>query len=457
MRGLSSSLRTVLALWLCLAVSCTSVPKAGRSPGGALHVTARSHPDGRVEISFPPPPSTEASRGFGIEEARAVLSAFQRAFPPAERAHLRRLLASTKLVATGDVMPTDWELRLRQEFLARLGSSPLPLPPSLEGSPLFVALQLSPRYMGAGVREAAEEMFRSPAFLASITLAMAVYLAAWALPEPVFSKAFATALTVRLALAVGVLELVHLGKACLRLYQEAMAARTDEALEAAAEHFGRAVGGTALRVLVLVASFGVAKVLPAVPEGGLGPLLGAPRYAVAEGMLLGAGATAQVTAHGTLVVAGAALGTVVSPVCGGTAVCSAQGGPGSAGVSTRYGGPHTRRNVPHNETIENELARREAAGHIDLRKNQAQVNAQGRQVQDPAPVGGVRFRKPDASSLRPDGIRHNTNYVSNPRDLQRELDAFEAMVRADQKAIHELYQLDGTLVRRYVPPGVSLP
>lgn len=72
-------------------------------------------------------------------------------------------------------------------------------------------------------------------------------------------------------------------------------------------------------------------------------------------------------------------------------------------------------------------------------------------------MGGVRFRRPDASSLRPDGIRHNTNYVSNPRDLQRELDAFEAMVRADQKAIHELYQLDGTLVRRYVPSGVSFP
>jgi hypothetical protein len=126
-------------------------------------------------------------------------------------------------------------------------------------------------------------------------------------------------------------------------------------------------------------------------------------------------------------------------------------------VSTRYGGPHTRRNPPHNEAIENELTRREAAGHTDLRKNQAQVNAQGRHVQDPAPVGGVRYRKPDASSLRPDGVRHNTNYVSNPRHLQRELDAFASMVRADQKAIQELHLLDGTLVRRYVPPGVAFP
>lgn len=59
--------------------------------------------------------------------------------------------------------------------------------------------------------------------------------------------------------------------------------------------------------------------------------------------------------------------------------------------------------------------------------------------------------------MRPDGVRHNTNYVSNPRDLQREVEAFESMVRADRKAIQELYLLDGTLVRRYVPPGVNFP
>jgi hypothetical protein len=59
--------------------------------------------------------------------------------------------------------------------------------------------------------------------------------------------------------------------------------------------------------------------------------------------------------------------------------------------------------------------------------------------------------------VRPDGIRHNTNYVSNPREMKRELEAFDSLVRSDLKAIHELYLLDGTLVRRYVPPGVSFP
>ncbi|HZI06545.1 MAG TPA: hypothetical protein VEZ71_21120 [Archangium sp.] len=61
------------------------------------------------------------------------------------------------------------------------------------------------------------------------------------------------------------------------------------------------------------------------------------------------------------------------------------------------------------------------------------------------------------SSVRLDGVRHNINYVSNARDRLRELEAFDSMVRADATAIHELYLLDGTLLRRHVPPGVLYP
>lgn len=41
--------------------------------------------------------------------------------------------------------------------------------------------------------------------------------------------------------------------------------------------------------------------------------------------------------------------------------------------------------------------------------------------------------------------------------LKDELEAFDAMVRADSGAIHELYLLNGKLIRRYVPPGVVFP
>jgi hypothetical protein len=102
--------------------------------------------------------------------------------------------------------------------------------------------------MGEGVREAAQELFRSRLFVSSVALSVLVYFAAWMAPEPLFTKAFVAKLTLRLALLVGVVELSRLASACVRLYQEAEAARTVEELEAVAERFGRAVGGTGLRV-----------------------------------------------------------------------------------------------------------------------------------------------------------------------------------------------------------------
>jgi hypothetical protein len=316
--------------------------------------------------------------------------------------------------------------------------------------------------MDEGIREAAQELFSDPAFLASVSLSVLVYFAAWLAPEPLFSKAFAAALTVRLSLLVGVVELGRLAMACLHLHQEAEAATTPQELEAAAERFSKALGGTTLRVLVVVASLGVPQVLPQVPKGGLWTLLSPLRHAPAGGPALESIASVQLVANGSLVVTGVAAGTSATSLCGELATCAmvngAGGAPGgSSKLSTRYGKPHTRQNPPHNEAIEEELATREAAGHADLRKNKPQVDARTQPVLDPNPAKGVRFRKPDAASVRPDGIRHNTNYVSNSRDMKRELGAFDSLVRSDPKAIHELYLLDGTLVRRYIPPGVSFP
>ena len=353
---------------------------------------------------------------------------------------------------------TAWEQRLREEFFSLYGPALLPVPKSLESSRLSLALKLSTRYMGDGIREAAQELFNAPAFLTSVSLSILVYFAAWLAPEPFFSKAFVATLTVRLALLVGLVELGRLALACLRLHQEAEAATTHQELEAAAERFGRSVGGTALRVLVVVASLGVPQVLPKVPEGGLWTLLSPLRHAPAGGPAMESITTAQVVADGTLVVTGMATGTAAASLCGELAFCATMEDPGGGPrLSTRYGKPHTRQNPPHNEAIEEELARREAAEHTGLRKNKAQRTAQGERAYDSEPVQGVRSRRPDVTSVRPDGVRHNTNYVSNARDVQRELTAFESMIRADPLAIHELYLLDGTLLRRYVPSGVSFP
>jgi hypothetical protein len=358
---------------------------------------------------------------------------------------------------SGQGPAAPWELRLREDFLSQFGPALLPLPETLETSRLALAFKLSTRYMGEGFREAAQELFSAPAFLASVCLSVVVYFAAWLAPEPFFSKAFAAALTVRLSLLVGLVELGRLALACLRLYQEAEAATSPQELEGAAERFGKSIGGTGLRVLVVVATLGMPQVLPKVPEGSLLTLLSPLRHAPAGGAALESIATAQVVADGTLLVTGVATGTAAMSLCGELAMCAVGGTDGSPKLSTRYGPPHTRKNPPHNEAIEEELASREAAGHTDLRKNKTQRATNPRRTNDPTPVKGVRFRRPDASSVRPDGVRHNTNYVSNPRDMKRELEAFEAMIRADRRAIHELYLLDGRLVRRYVPSGVSFP
>ena len=161
---------------------------------------------------------------------------------------------------------------------------------------------------------------------------------------------------------------------------------------------------------------------------------------------------------GSLIISGVSAGTAT---CSGLAWCAANASgspPGAAPkLSTRYGPPHTRKNPRHNEAIEDDLAAREAAGHTDLRRNRQQVDANLQPALDRNPIKGIRFRRPDASSIRPDGTRHNINYVSNAKDMKRELDAFDSMIRADKSAIHEVYLLNGKLIKRYVPPGVQYP
>ena len=217
-----------------------------------------------------------------------------------------------------------WEEPLRARFVSKYGPPLLPMPEVLERSRLYMALKLSPRYMAPGVREAAQELFKSPVFRASVALSMLVYLVAWTVPEPLFSKTFAAAMTVRLAMVVTLLELRNVALACLQLYREAEAARTLEELEAVAERFGRALGGVGLRVLVMVASSGVAKALPPVPPGGMWTLMGPPRYAAVGGLVLGRVTTAHAVADGTLVVAGAAVGTATSSISRGSCADGSQ-------------------------------------------------------------------------------------------------------------------------------------
>jgi hypothetical protein len=315
--------RTVLAVLLLLFLSCTTSAERMRPEGrrqaepGA--VRASELPGGARKLSFEPMAPDLAVERLRVEEARTVLAAFHEFFRLAQRPRARNRLVRVSAGA-GEGVPAQWEQRLREEYVSRFGPPLLAMPQSLEQSRLYLALRLSPRYMGAGVREAAQELFSSPVFLTSVALSVGVYFAAWLAPEPLFTKAFVVGLTVRLAFLVGALELTQVAQACLRLYQEAEVARTVEELEAVAERFGKAMGGTALRVLMVVASMGLAKALPQVPEGGVGALLGSPRYAMAGGELVMEGATTvQMVADGSIIVTGVAAGTAASSSALGSA------------------------------------------------------------------------------------------------------------------------------------------
>ncbi|WP_075207493.1 AHH domain-containing protein [Archangium violaceum] len=274
-------------------------------------------------------PNPQMAR-WKVEEARAVVEALEGEFKEARARPGPRLLpeAHTRtmagLVPPPDTKPSALERRVREEYEALLGAPPVGLPGSLESARWFQALKRSPRYMGEGVREAALELFSSPAVVLSVGTSLVLYMLAWAAPEPVLSKALVGAVTVALLLTYSAAELYNVGQACLRLYREAEGARTREELEAVAERFGKALGGVGLRVLVTVAGAKLARGLPEMPKGGLWASLSPPRFAMAGGgaggsVRVGAGTRAQVNvANGTVVLMGVtgstAAGAVASAV-----------------------------------------------------------------------------------------------------------------------------------------------
>ncbi|HEX5752684.1 MAG TPA: AHH domain-containing protein [Archangium sp.] len=342
--------RMAVAVWFLLVVSCATSPEVpppeGRSAARPTVVRTRPLPGGALQLAFEPVAPDLGLERVRVEEAREVLAAFRASFPREEGRRFRLVSTSTESGLE------EWEQRMREDFVSRFGPPEVALPWGLETSRLLMALKLSPRYMGEGVREAARELFSSRVFLSSVALSVLVYFSAWLVPEPLFTKAWVATWTLRLTLLVGAVELSRFAHACVRLYQEAQAARTVEELEAVAERFGKAMGGTGLRVLMVVASLGVAKGLPEVPSGGLGALLRAPRFALPEGMSMGSASTVQMVADGTVVVTGMAAGTAAASAVGSACTDGSKSQEGyhwhhlatnKNDISERFGGPWTPR------------------------------------------------------------------------------------------------------------------
>ncbi|OJH35285.1 hypothetical protein BON30_40270, partial [Cystobacter ferrugineus] len=95
---------------------------------------------------------------FSLKDARQVLAAMERTG------------------SLSEAPSSSLEGQVREEFEAMYGPPPVSPPSSLESARWFQALKLSPRYMGNGAREAAVEMFKSPAMLLSVGMSMMLYL-----------------------------------------------------------------------------------------------------------------------------------------------------------------------------------------------------------------------------------------------------------------------------------------
>lgn len=307
-------LRLTLALCLLLMHACAMPASAPRGESSSSKegpdVQVVQLPDGRLRLALPLQPADPALRRFSVEEARSALFEFREAL---SRYSPRILKTASFSGCSGSRESTAWAQSLREQFIARYGTPLVPLPDCLEESALLMALRLSPRYMSAGVREAAQELFKDPVFLAGVATAVVVYLIAWAAPEPLFTKSFAMAATVLLASVFTVAELAHVGAVAWTLYQDTQGRRTLEEIERAAERFGKAMGGVGFRILVTVASWGVAKGLPKVPPGGVRAWLKQRRLSLVGGMELTEAVFVQATsvqavADGTLVITGVSAG-----------------------------------------------------------------------------------------------------------------------------------------------------
>jgi hypothetical protein len=267
--------------------------------------------EGQVRLSLDAPPERLA-RQLSVAEARRALDEVRRA---ARALDVQRSMVQRVSTQAGGV--EEWERRLWEQFAARYGAEELPPMEQLADERVRLALELSTRYMEAGVRDAARELFSDPLFVTGVTASLVLYLAAWAAPEPIFSKSVAATVTLWLAMYFTVAELRHVGVVTWRLYQQASQARSLRELEDAAEQFGRSAGASLLRVLVMVVGWGVGKALPPMTRGGGGGSMAMEGGGTAGGMSL---AAVEVMADGTLVATGVWLGTVAS--AGPSSVCS---------------------------------------------------------------------------------------------------------------------------------------
>ncbi|PTL76732.1 AHH domain-containing protein [Vitiosangium sp. GDMCC 1.1324] len=325
-------LRSPLAILLLVLLPVTA--RANATEVQVIHVVtpvnARGHWDSQggywVSLALPLRPlAPKDVAPLSREDVRAILAAFESMYdkvapPPAGTREKSTCVKSALQITLGSpvpceansnpkrALPPQIEERIRQDYLRFYNSKNVGLLDSsgpVESSRFFLALKRSPKYMGAGAQQSAEELFTSPVFITSMAISMTLYMVMLAAPGPFISKGAVAAITFWLMATYGVSEVVAVASAVKRLHDESSAATSERALEDASRHFGEALGGVGLRILVTVAVGRLAGKLPEVPSppggGGLWDRLGKVGISVQKIVASSEGATLAVaTADGTV-------------------------------------------------------------------------------------------------------------------------------------------------------------
>jgi hypothetical protein len=296
----------------------------------------------------------------------------------------------------------DWEKDLWKNYVEKYGntadvtdasSKDLRITKAVRFS---MALRMSPQFMKPGAREAAQQLFNDPIFIGATMAGIAAYLALWLVPEPVFSKAAAVMTTLALLslISFSVMEIKNLASAWMRLSDESAVATTLEELEEAAEHFGKSIGGSGLRILVALATVLAGKLLPA-PKAAP-PATGGGGMAAA-----GAGGgtvvvpqaravpTIKVLKDGTVVILGPGSGVAMS---------STQGG-GTGGPKPKSGGTQKQ---PAKKAESKEDARRR-----ELAEAMAEDIGRGKRPEVPEGTEAKPSANPRTAALQPEVVLRN--------------------------------------------------
>ncbi len=217
-------------------------------------------------------PGTTSKTGMTIDEVRQTLEKYKR-FHPVQKGSQVDVATRIKDPAVAESWNSlnDWERKLWEDYAKEFpgvqedsGRTDLTI---TAADKRRMAIKLSWKYFPAGFKDAAKELFSDPLFYVTTIASIAIYVALWLNPEPIFSKAAAAALTIALLAVFSMAEILNFARAWSGVSDESEHAKTMGQLEIAAENFGKRMGGAGFRVLFMIFTYLLGKKLPT-PSGG---------------------------------------------------------------------------------------------------------------------------------------------------------------------------------------------